>query len=204
MAEFVDQDRNGVDLMPLPGRCRLTRRARFDSSLEWSLVRPLHNHSPDIAITEHDTILHGYFHTRWAKWPPAISVYRALRHFAKPDELVDFAARIGADDEDVVWYRTRRTGLGTPHRMTIEAMQVAIGTLTREMSERERGKKPRPYDLRVNGVSVYDLSPEQIADLSVAIDWHLGAPGRQEALAEVIDPVMERVGQLSLPLGKRR
>ena len=204
MAEFVDQDRDGVRLMPLPGRCRLVRRTAFDNTTRFHLVRPMRSGTPPIAITEHDTILHGYFHTSWARWPPAISVYRALRHFAPLAELGDFADRIGVDDEDVAWYRARRTGLGTPHRMTIEAMHAAIGTLTRELSEREKGKKPRPYDIRINGFSVYDLKPEQLADLSIAVDWHLGAPGRHEALAEVIEPAMERLGQLALPLGKAK
>jgi hypothetical protein len=204
MAEFVDQDRDGVDIMPLPGRCRLVRRTTFDGHIRFHLVRPMHSSTPPIAVTEHDTILHGYFHTTWARHPPAVSLYRALRHFAPIAELGDFAARIGVTDEDVAWHRKRRTGLGTPHRMTVEGMLDAIGTLTRELSEREKGKKPRPYDIRINGVSVYDLEPDQLADLSIAVDWHLGAPGRHEALAEVMESAMERLGQLALPLGKKR
>lgn len=204
MAEFVDQDRDGVDLMPLPGRCRLWLADRHGGDpARYYLMRPWSPTSPEIGMSPQGSIMYAVAQASWAKRPPAISVYRALRHFADVDELRQWAVIRGVADEDLAWFRERRAPLGSVAKMTDEQARRAIGALARELAEREQGKKPRPYDVWVNGVSAYDLTPDQLADLSIAVDWHLGAPGRREALAEVIGPAVDSLAQLPLPLGKR-
>jgi hypothetical protein len=205
VTEFVDQDRDGVDLMSLPGGCRLVLVAPFGLTFKprWHLFRPWVGNDVTLEHPGHTYGVAGVSVADWARWPPAISIFRALRWVAPADELQTWASDQAIEVEDIAWFRKRRTGLGSPHRMTVSDALDGIETLTREIAERESGTKPRPYDVRVNGVSLYDLKPEQLADLSVIVDWHLGAPGRRELLASLIEEAAERTAQLQLPLGRK-